>query len=279
MKYALHSLDFSNLRIGTQHFVSEVILPLTSQYDAIETIQKCRDLKLRIVWRLDPDHLIAKPMEDLIKECKELLQVYGNMAFMIPFPNMVFAKRCPNVFFSPDYAAKTYGEAMSLFGMGVSEIYVTGSLAMNIEALKKLRQIMRIRVIPNLVQADACYTGNPGALNPFKCFWLRPEAVHLYEGAVSVMEFVNDETHREEGLLAIYSDEEFGGNLGDIIIDETGLLNSIENFYNSSIDVTRLSCGFRCHQDNVCHTCDHIVYQAALSPARKKSGEGESGGK
>jgi hypothetical protein len=279
MKYALHSLDFDKLRLGTQPFVSEVILPLKSQYDAIETIQKCRDLKLRVVWRLDAEYLIAKPMDDLIKECKQLLDVYGNMAFIIPFPNMVFAKRCPNVIFSHEYAAKTYSDAMSLFGAGVSEIYVTGSLAMDIESLKKLRQIMLIRMIPNLVQADAFYIGNPGALNPFKCFWLRPEAVALYDGAVSVMEFVNDETTREEGLLAIYSDEEFGGNLGDIIIDETGLINQIESFYDTSIDRTRTSCKMRCHRDDSCHTCDHIVYQAVLSPARKKSAEAESGEK
>lgn len=263
MKFAMHDFKFTDLRPRDEDAIGEVIVEYEGQFAAMPIIEYYRKYGYRIVWEIDlASEIHFLTIEASVKELKELLEVYDNMAFKIPFPHKEFIADLPGTFLAPDYAAKTYQEAMSMFHIGLTECYVTGSLAANMTELIELSKIMKIRIVPNLVQTDAYNFGNPGETNPLECFWIRPESIALYADVVSTFEFATNSNHLEAGLLAIYIDEAWEGRIGDVIIDQTKVLDKIDNFYSADIDVSKSKCGLLCQKSLRCHLCQHIPYQA-----------------
>jgi len=285
MKFAMHDFKFTDLQPKNEDSIVEVMVEYEGQFAAMPIIEYYRKYGYRIVWEIDlASEIHFLTIDSAIHELKELLEVYDNMGFRIPFPNKEIIASLPGVFLATDYAAGTYQQALSMSNIGLKECYVTGGLAANMEELKKLSKFMKIRVIPNLVQTDAYNFGNPGGINPLNCFWIRPEGIDLYADVVSTFEFATDKNHFEAGLLAVYLNGSWDGKIGDVVIDPTGVLDELNNFYRIDIDVSRTQCGLVCQKSSQCHLCQHIPYQAnfkdtaeeklkKLKSAKKRSSE------
>ena len=271
MRYALREIDYSRISTKDQTSIVEVIVPYRGQLDALKAIEKYA-ARYRVIFDFDIEAISNMKLADVAKEINELNAICDNIAFRLCIPSTTIARSCKNVFFSSDFAAKTAQEAMSLVNLGIKEVYVTGSLAADIETLCQLKKHARLRLIPNVVQTDAYEFGNPAEVSPLQCFWLRPEGVRFYESCIAVMEFTRSPREKESTLLTIYNSGKWAGKLGDIIEDPLDILSSITNFYPKNIDVMRMRCGLKCQFMSRCNVCQQIpTYEAVLSRAERKS--------
>jgi hypothetical protein len=175
-------------------------------------------------------------------------------------------EKVPNAFLHYNYAAGTVQEAMSQYASGAKEVYVSGSLAADTRALTELIGKVKIRLIPNVVQTNAFTFGNPGNIDPFQCFWLRPEGVKHYEYIVDIMEFafVEGQEDREAAMLHFYDMGEYKNKLGLLITDNTGKLNTIDSLFHQEIDESKSKCGLKCQSGGSCSICSRIPQQATI---------------
>lgn len=155
-------------------------------------------------------------------------------------------------FFYANYAI-TADEVYGMIKHGVSDVYITESLAFNIERIGKYCKDKNVfvRIIPNIAQYKKGFRED--IPDPFK-FFVRPEDTDLYEPYVDVFEIIakND---RLSVLYEIYRNKQWIGDLKQLIIglDET--------FYNSGLvpyfGPERLRCGQKCMQEK-CNLCQQM---------------------
>lgn len=265
MNYAIHDFTYGNLPTQGKNKVTEVIIPYRGQFKAARAIEYYMKGNTRIVWHIDLTAMNNTDPEQLVADFKELLDIYDNMALKLESPNRQLIKLFSDrVFLSEDYAAKTVQDIASIIHLGLSECYVTGSLAANYRELLDISAKIKLRMIPNLVQTDSFLFGNPAGMDSLKCFWVRPEAINMFAEVINTCEFISDVNHNELEILNIYMKESWKGNLGDIIIDDTEKLNSIKNRGTEEMDISRANCGLSCQKDSSCHLCTLIPIYAEL---------------
>lgn len=268
MNYAIHDFTYGSLPFQDKNKITEVILPYRGQFKAARAIEYYMRGKTRIVWHIDLAAMNNSDPEELVVSFKELLDIYDNMALKLESPNRQLIELFSDkVFLSEDYAAKTVQDIASMIHLGLSECYVTGSLAANYRELLNISARIKLRMIPNLVQTDSFLFGNPAGMDSLKCFWVRPEAINTFAEVINTCELASDVSHNELEILNIYMKESWDGNLGDIIIDDTGKLNNIKNRGTEQLDISRANCRLSCQRDLSCHLCTTIPFYAELEIA------------
>lgn len=155
-------------------------------------------------------------------------------------------------FFFANYA-NTPDEIYGMIHRGVCDVYVTESLAFNLEKISLYckEKGVKIRIIPNIAQYKVHFRKD--IPDPYK-FFVRPEDVKFYEEYVDVFEIIAKDD-RLSIVYEIYRNEHWDGDLKQLI---AGL---DESFYNKGIvenfGIGRLKCGQRCMQEK-CTLCKQV---------------------
>ena len=194
---------------------------LGGDIEIIPVLRMCQKIHENLAIRLD----IAQ--EDMVKELREA---------GIPF-------------FYANYA-KTNDEVYGMIKRGVSDIYITESLAFNIELIGSYckHKNVNVRIIPNIAQYYAGFRSE--IPDPYK-FFVRPEDVDLYEAYVDVFEIIAPDD-RSSVIYEIYRNKVWDGDLKQLIV---GLDNPFPNAGMIPLfGPKRLSCRQECMQER-CSLC------------------------
>ena len=154
--------------------------------------------------------------------------------------------------------------------LGVSDVYIINELGFNLEKISKLfhKNNVQVRVYPNVAQS-----GSKLNMNTFQQFYIRPDAVQLYEEFVDVFEFFGP-LDKQPVLYDIYYDERWLGNLNEVILG----LNKIVN--NQTImpyfDTPRIRCNKRCNfgKCDICGAVENLgkaLEEKGIGLTRKKA--------
>lgn len=155
-------------------------------------------------------------------------------------------------FFYNNYV-KTIDEVYGLIKKGVSDIYITESLAFNLKEVSSYckDKNVNVRIIPNIAQYTIGYRNEiPDAYK----FFIRPEDTEYYEPLVNVFEIISPD-NRLSVLYEIYRNKRWIGDLNQLIVG----LN--EPFYNSGVvpffGEKRIDCKQRCMREK-CTLCQQM---------------------
>lgn len=133
--------------------------------------------------------------------------------------------------------------------LGVSEVFIGEDLGFSIKGVSQVckKNNIKLRLAPNVSQAK--YPPIEGSLISF---YIRPEAIKLYEAYVDEIEFWgNKESYNT--IYEIYKSEKWFGDLSEIIL---GLKESINNRALPSLfDTCRLNCNHKCIKGSSCQEC------------------------
>ena len=164
--------------------------------------------------------------------------------------------------------------------MGVSDVYVSGELAFNMEKVslgllhKNEEGYYRspvIRVVPNLVQTAE-------GLPDYKGFFIRPEDIEYYSNYVDVFELYihKDDNLTPAALLRAYKQEQtWFGDLSELIL---GLDTPIDNKrLSDDWGKIRSRCCKRCELYSNCNCCGLLIDQTSLISQYKEDDQ-ERGG-
>lgn len=146
---------------------------------------------------------------------------------------------------------------------GVSDIYIQNELGFNIKQISYFCQEknVQVRVYPNVAQNK----DNIPTRNSLTDFFIRPEAVPLYEPFVDVMEFYGA-IDRQPVLYRIYKDEKWLGDLSDLIL-ELGV--QIDNrTIVPYFDALRINCRKECTLGK-CNACKSIEKMSNVLKEKK----------
>ena len=144
--------------------------------------------------------------------------------------------------------ASCLDDILGMAHLGVSDIYIMNELGFNIVKVSKYchKNGISVRVYPNVAQSSTKFD-----INSLTKFYIRPDAVQIYEPYIDVMEFFGP-LDRQPVLYDIYRDERWLGVLDDVII---GLNKRIDNqTIVPYFDVVRLSCKKVCGVEK-CSMC------------------------
>ena len=147
--------------------------------------------------------------------------------------------------------ASNMDDVMGMLHLGVTDLYVMNELAFNIKSISEYchNNNVAVRVYPNVAQSSTNFS-----INTFTKFFIRPEAVKIYEPYVDVFEFFGP-LDRQAVLYDIYCDERWLGLLNEIII---GLDKDINNqTIVPYFDVIRTNCRKMCGVEK-CNTCKAV---------------------
>ena len=158
--------------------------------------------------------------------------------------------------------------------LGVSDVYILNELGFNLEKISDFchKNNVQIRAYPNVAQSAAKLP-----TNELSKFFIRPDAVQLYEDYVDVFEFFGP-LDKQPVLYDIYRDERWLGNLNEVILG----LNRVVN--NQTImpyfDTSRIKCNKRCNLSK-CDICTAVedlcktLEEKGLGLTRKKARHNE----
>lgn len=155
-------------------------------------------------------------------------------------------------YFYANYA-NTADEVYALIHKGVSDVYITESLAFNIIKIGTYckKKSVTVRIIPNVAQYKIRFKEE--IPDPYK-FFVRPEDTELYEDYADVFEIIAPQENLSV-IYEIYRNKRWMGDLGRLI---TGFS---EPFLNSALvpyfGPERLKCGQRCMQEQ-CNLCQQM---------------------
>lgn len=177
-------------------------------------------------------------------------------------------------YFFADYAT-TIEEVYVFIQKGVSDIYITESLAFRIKEIsdycnRKGCWPISIRVLPNVAQYDPSFKEElPRATS----FFIRPEDTDLYEDYVNVFElWANGVSDKLSVFYEVYKNKQWLGDLRDLIV---GLNENFPNSIPPVFGASRVNCGHKCMlgKCTVCQECQTIATQfknANLEVKRKR---------
>jgi len=136
-----------------------------------------------------------------------------NIAIILPGQKSQKITSVPFYFSIPAY---TWDQFLTYISIGVSDIFISGDLAFELDKISPIakEKNIRIRCYANIVQVD----NNLNKYNDgFKQFFIRPEDIDIYGEYVDVIEFYNS-IERQNTLYEIYfKDKEWNGKLREII--------------------------------------------------------------
>lgn len=147
--------------------------------------------------------------------------------------------------------ASNMDDVMGMLSFGVTDLYIMNELAFNIKNISKYchDNNVAVRVYPNVAQSSTNFS-----INTLTKFFIRPDAVRIYEPYVDVFEFFGP-LDRQAVLYDIYRDERWLGILDEVII---GLDKNIDNqTIVPYFDAIRINCRKLCGIGK-CNTCGAV---------------------
>ncbi len=236
MKISIPYINFTAVPVDHENDIAEMYTAYISQVDAIEKYNH-HDGKYKLVFTLE-ERVDAKELE----EVQEALE--GNCAFVIPAITKWDIKEYANLNSIYAFPCSTWHEVYSVASMGFNEVHVAPSMTMAMDALKRAVDDtgIKIRVTADRAQTDSMLDDKTP-----KSFWIRPEALHLYEDVIDTVELCRVEA------LPFYVKGNSPKNL-DNLIDGLPAFTANAN-YRAIHDNTRLKCGMMCKTGKDCNIC------------------------
>lgn len=153
---------------------------------------------------------------------------------------------------------------LNLVKAGVSDIWIDGSLGFQRNNIVLAKENVKIRVSPTM-SINAAFSHGDN----LNSFFIRPEDLHLYEGAIDIVDFCQTGKHAEETLLDIYQRGTYMANLR-ILIKQLNV-DIDNNLLPTDFGKARLDCGQKCFIPNkTCHNCfNNAKLSKALDTALK----------
>ena len=245
MKYCVKY--YKNFRYND--IINEIIFNYADYRDNI--VEKLEEQEWKENQRIIIDICLGGDLE-IIPILKMCMKIHNNFAVRVDIiQNEVVEelKKQDIPFFYANYA-NTPDEIYGMIQRGVSDVYVTESLAFSIEKISPYYKTkgVNVRMIPNIAQYRKGFKEN--IPDPCK-FFIRPEDVEIYEPYVDTFEIIAPDD-RLSVLFEIYNNRQWLGDLKDLIV---GLE---ESFFNTGLvpyfGPERLKCGQKCMQEK-CNLC------------------------
>lgn len=182
----------------------------------------------------------------------------------------IIAERCKakGLHFCFSDAVYTFDTLYGLCDIGVSDVYISGDLGFNVDALKRCKYYAKftrdedliIRAYPDICQSK--WTSFTQEL----AFWIRPEDVDNYEGAIDVMQTWVGQYGKDyaDVWYDVYSKDKFW--LGDLNKLIRGLYINDKPLdgrcFTKEWGEMRSGCGRKCLQNSQCTFCRQAVAAA-----------------
>lgn len=166
-------------------------------------------------------------------------------------------------FFFCEYA-DNFDTFQSFVINGASEIRIAGELGFHIRDIAQYcnSKGIKVRVYPNVAQE-----AGPFSHDAIETFFIRPEAVSLYEPYVDIFEFWGDDNSKQDVLYQIYEDRHWNGTLNELILSYHGA--PVDNLsLLPQFDVVRLGCNKICTLGK----CNSCTYAEVIAKAIEKHG-------
>ena len=209
----------------------------------------------------DKTYIIEIPNDENLIINWELIQAFSQKVKVIcSLRNILMNIFCKeyNIDFYWAYPITTWFELNNLIELGVSYLYLTAPLSMDLPQVRHKTDIP-IRMCPNIA-----YDAYVPAKNGICGQWVRPEDVPKYEQYVSTFEFLGVDLARERTMHHVY--EENGNWPGNLNLLIKNLDFDIDNrVIDDDLIKQRMECGQRCMRDGKCHLCEKAFgfYSAA----------------
>ena len=232
--------------------IDEIIFNYADYYDNI--VDKLEQQGWKDTQRIIIDVRIGGEL-DIVPILKMCMKKHKNFAVRVDVIQDELVEKLKEEeipFFYNNYA-NTPDEIYGMIQRGVSDVYVTESLAFNIEKVGSYckEKEVKVRMIPNIAQYKKGFKKD--IPDPYK-FFVRPEDAKLYDPYVDVFEIVASDD-RLSIIYEIYKNECWEGDLRLLVI---GLESP---FYNKGIvdyfGPERLKCNQKCMQEK-CTLCKQI---------------------
>lgn len=239
MRISLPLASELEVQTGYEDKYHEVIQGYTSAADAVSSGIVFEGKRMNFLLTGDED------AHELV-EVQQALE--DNVGFIVNQIDVDLIELGLNIIPGPFLAATTLNQVAMYAQLGVKEMYVTGSLAMDLDALKPVKELygLTIRVVADIVQTDVGFDNMPKKIAS-KTFWLRPEALVRVEDVIDTIEVMST------NKLVYYADRVSPPNL-DLLIE--GLLPFTKNEeYRPMIDGLRRVCRMKCHLGHPCDVC------------------------
>lgn len=149
-----------------------------------------------------------------------------------------------------NYPITSYDEVHGAISSGVCELKLGAPLFFDLERAASLGMPIRLA-------ANICHSNLFPNATGFSGTYIRPEDVKYYEPYVKTLEFVTDNLHQEEGLLRVYKNGIWNGNLNLLL---TNLNWDIDNrALPDDFGFIRTTCRQRCLEPGkACTFCSSI---------------------
>lgn len=274
MKYAVnYSRDF-------RHYdeVDEVILKMRQKQQdfvpfVLALIENNPTLKITLnLTKVFPEEDYADIIPGILKLKKD------NVNIVVKVPEITYNVNDFYMAGIPFFYSRTVTrleEAYIQAELGASEIYIVGELGFRLKDLQALKDIygVEFRVYPNIAQSI-----NKNMINGVTRFWIRPEDTEIYEPYVDTFELLGGMNElRSSTIYEIYKQQQWMGNLNDIILDfDSPVVNN--RGMNPHFAEVRLNCGKKCLLGK-CNLCEQMATLAnnfvevgieAIKPRKKK---------
>lgn len=194
---------------------------------------------------------------DLLEKFENFKEEYPNIDFAIILPkyDLNLAQLCQQkeLQFFFDVVVRDWETFNTFINAGVSDIYLVEQMMFEIKdaAVAAHKAGVKIRTFPNIAQRRYEETSS------IKCFFIRPEDIHLYEGLVDVMDIYTIEEINQDVVFEVYKDDKvWWGQLKELIV---GLNNDIDGRYIiPRFGERRLNCGRKCFKGQRCDVCETV---------------------
>lgn len=248
MIYAIRNIDeISFLEDRTK--IGEVMITYKrSLEENIEIIKEYKDKRVVFLvdnfilneYNIDEAKLLSETYKEIVFCAEDLETGKALREFEIPY------------FFGRGFVATTFDAIKQILDLGVTDIYIGGTLGFSLEKVSNLVKDVKIRVIPNIAQYSGIILDlGLDHVTPMTSFWIRPEDIEMYEGLIDVVEFFGNKTIQET-FYSIYAiDGSFEGAL-NILISGMSAVNN--KSLPSEFTESRLNCEKKCNF-NRCHRC------------------------
>ena len=240
--------------------VNEVILPYEAEGgDLVSFIGDTFNKSQRIVIALAG----GATLDLAVPSARKLIKDGWNIAIKMSLANYVdedveVLQGIPFFFYEyPTNIEEVYAQAVR----GVSDIYIVESLGFCMKQLKPIKDKFRVqfRAVPNIAQCSP----TARTFMPFEQkFWIRPEDTEIYEGYIDIFELNGGvDGSRLSVVYEIYRQQQWLGNLNDIILDSEGAVTIPNMGMNPHFAEMRFNCGKGCLTGS-CNLCIEMCHLA-----------------
>lgn len=187
-------------------------------------------------------------IEDNLNIFEAAYKAHPQFAILLSYKQNVVDIAEMNIPFFFIEGASNMDDVMGMLHLGVTDLYVMNELAFNIKNISQYchKNNVAVRVYPNVAQSSTNFS-----INTLTKFFIRPDAVKIYEPYVDIFEFFGP-LDRQPVLYDIYRDERWLGMLDEVVI---GLNKNIDNqTIVPYFDVIRTDCRKVCGIEK-CNIC------------------------